>query len=138
MNTYRILADLVALLHLAYVGVVLIGMLLILVGVARGWRWVRNFWFRVIHLAMIALVVAQSLGGIICPLTTWEYQLRLRAGQSASSGSFIERLVQTLIFFDVPGWVFTVCYAVFGTAVLLTFILAPPRWPWRKATAKSR
>ena len=33
---------------------------------------VKNFWFRLIHFAMIALVVVQALFGIECPLTILE------------------------------------------------------------------
>jgi hypothetical protein len=32
-----------------------------------------------------------------------------------------------LLFFDAEPWVFTVCYTLFGLAVLATFVLAPPR-----------
>ena len=36
------------------------------------------------------------------------------------------------MFFSAPGWVFTTCYCLFGLLVVLTLLLAPPRWPWRK------
>ena len=52
----------------------------ILAGIALRWAWVRNFWFRTIHLAMIAVVVAESLCGIVCPLTDWEDRLREAGG----------------------------------------------------------
>ena len=97
------------------------------------WGWVRNFWFRVLHFLMIALVVAESLGGVVCPLTTWENQLRVMAGGTAHADTFVGRLVHDVMFFRAPPWVFTVCYCVFGAAVLLTLILAPPRRPWRAA-----
>ncbi len=137
MNTYRLLADLVVLLHSAYVAFVVGGMVLILVGVVRQWRWVRNPWFRVLHLLAIGLVVAESLGGAICPLTDWEYELRVAAGDEGVPGSFIGRLVHGAIYYDVPEWVLSVCYCVFGALVLLTLILAPPRWPWRKSAVKT-
>ncbi len=128
---YRILADLTVVIHFAYVAFVLVGFVLILVGLARKWRWVRNFWFRVVHLLTIVVVVAESLGGILCPLTTWENQLRVAAGDQGRPASFMARLVHDLLFFDAPPWVFTATYCVFGAAVLLTLILAPPRWPGR-------
>ena len=132
MNVYLLMADAVAAVHFAFVGFVVFGMLLILLGIARGWQWVRNFWFRAIHFLMIGVVVAESLGGVVCPLTDWEYQLRVMGGQQGRPGSFIGYWVHRLMFFDAPQWAFTTCYCLFGLAVFLTLVLAPPRRPWAK------
>ena len=131
MMLYPFLADVIAVVHSAWVVFVVLGMVLILVGIVRRWRWVRNFWFRIVHFLMIALVVAESLGGVLCPLTQWEYDLRVKAGQPGRPGSFVGRLVHDTIYFDAPEWMFTVVYCAFGAAVLATLILAPPRRPWR-------
>ena len=53
---YGLLADLVVIVHFAYVGFVVIGQLLILIGIVLRWQWIRNPWFRLIHLAMILIV----------------------------------------------------------------------------------
>jgi hypothetical protein len=132
MALYRLLAELILVVHLAYVAVVVIGMALILAGIARGWAWVRNFWFRAIHFAMIAVVAAESLAGVACPLTRWEFQLRVAGGGQGQAGSFIGRLVHALMFFGVPRWTFTVSYCLFALVVLATLILAPPRRPAKK------
>ena len=126
---YRILANLTMGIHCAYVAFVVVGLVLVLLGLALKWQWVRNFWFRVVHFLMIAVVVAESLGGIVCPLTNWEKQLRVAAGDPKEPGSFMGRLVHDVMFFEFPEWAFTTIYCVFGGAVLLTLILAPPRRP---------
>lgn len=131
MNLYRLLADTIVALHLAYVAFVVVGMGAILVGIVLRWSWVRNFWFRTIHLLMIGVVVAESLCGILCPLTEWEDQLREASGDPNEVGSFIGRWMHDLLFVQVPPWVLSICYVVFGLAVLAAFLLAPPRWPWR-------
>jgi hypothetical protein len=124
---YRLAADAVLVFHISYVGFVLVGFVLTVVGILARWNWVRNPWFRGLHLAAILLVVAESLGGIICPLTIWESELRQMAGQTAYRGDFIAQWLHDLLFFDAEPWVFTVCYTLFGLAVLATFVLAPPR-----------
>ena len=60
---YQLLADFVVLVHLGYVLFVIFGQLAILLGALRRWQWIRNFWFRVVHLAMIAIVVVEAVLG---------------------------------------------------------------------------
>lgn len=135
---YRAAADALVIFHAAYAATVVLGLVAILLGVALGWGWVRNFWFRLVHLSMIALVVAESLLGFTCPLTTWEKELRERAGQVQYEGEFLAAWVHELLFYEAPAWVFTTAYTLFGAAVLAAFLLAPPRWPWRKIATSSR
>src|SRR5437764_14821538 len=87
MNGYAILADAIVAAHVAYVSFVILGQLAILIGWPLGWKWIRNPWFRMIHLLMILIVVVESLPFVKyeCPLTTWEYELRVEAGQLAAN-----------------------------------------------------
>lgn len=130
----RALADLVLITHVAFVSFVVIGMLLIVVGGCRGWRWIRNPWFRAAHLGGIGIVVVQGWLGIICPLTIWEMALRERAGDAVYQETFIAHWLQRLIFFHAPIWVFVVCYTVFGLAVVGSWFLFRPR-PFKREGA---
>lgn len=125
---YAVAADLVVAAHFAYVGFVVLGLLLTLTGIASRWEWVRNPWFRGVHLAMILVVVAESWFGVTCPLTTWEKDLRRAAGQASYGGDFVGRWLHEVLFFELPPAVFTAIYMAFGVLVLATFVLAPPRW----------
>jgi hypothetical protein len=125
------LADLTVVIHAAYVSFVVFGLALILLGVVLRWNWVRNTWFRALHLIAIGIVVAESLAGIPCPLTVWEARLRQIAGQATYQGDFIGYWVHRMIFFRFEPWVFTLVYALFGLAVLAAFVLAPPDWSGR-------
>jgi hypothetical protein len=107
----------------------------ILLGLALGWGWVRNFWLRTLHLAAIAVVAAQALAGVNCPLTVLENHLRRQAGQQTYPGAFIGYWAHRLIFFEAAPWVFTLVYSLFGLAVLAAFVLGPPRWPWSAGPA---
>jgi polyferredoxin len=123
---YRALADVVVVAHASYVAFVLFGQLLILVGMLRHWRWIRNLPFRLVHLVAIVVVVLESWCGITCPLTTWERWSREAAGDVTYEGDFIANAVHAVLFYRASPWVFTVCYTVFGVIVLLSFVLAPP------------
>ena len=101
---YRILADLVVAIHLAVGVFIVLGMAAILLGIVLKWQWVRNFWFRIIHLLMIATVVVESILGVSCPLTDWEDKLREQAGETVEQGTFIGRLLHDILFWKVsPG-----------------------------------
>ncbi|MSU57459.1 MAG: DUF2784 domain-containing protein [Pedosphaera sp.] len=127
------LADLTLIAHAAFVAFVLIGLLLIWIGRFRGWSFVRNFWFRVAHLAAIGVVAAESLAGFGCPLTTWENQLHLLAGgEKTYQGSFIQHWLHQVMFFDWSETTFTLIYIGFFTAVALSLWIVPPRMPRRE------
>jgi hypothetical protein len=123
-----LLADLVLVVHVAFIAFVIFGLILTWIGWVRRWGWVRNLWFRLAHLAAIGVVAAQALFGIICPLTIWEYELRLLAGgEGRYAGSFIQHWPHQLIFFEAEGYVFTIAYVTFFLAVVLSFLVIPPR-----------
>jgi len=124
---YLIAADAILLLHALFVAFVVGGLILVFTGRAAGWSWVRNPWFRVLHVAAIAVVVIQSWLNVICPLTTFEMSLRSRAGDATYTGSFIAHWLETVLYFQAPAWVFMVCYTAFGTLVVASWFWVRPR-----------
>jgi len=113
--------------HVLFVAFVVLGLALILIGKLRDWAWVRNPLFRVAHLAAIGIVVLQSWLGVICPLTTWEMALRERAGAGVYSGSFVAHWLETILYYQAPAWVFTVCYTGFAAIVVASWFWVRPR-----------
>ena len=73
--TYHLEADLVVVIHAAYIAFVLLGFILIIVGFAMNWRWVHNMYFRAVQLAAILLVRLEALFGVPVPLTILEDRL---------------------------------------------------------------
>ena len=126
MEVYRLIADLVLTIHFAIVVFVVGGLPLIVVGNLRGWQFVNAWWFRLAHLAAIAIVVAQAWLGVVCPLTTLESWLRAQAGQAVYETSFIEHWLTRLLFYEAPAWVFTAIYTAFGLAVAAAWWRFPP------------
>lgn len=132
---YLMLADLVLIVHAAFVAFVIVGLLLIWVGRFCRWSFARNFWFRMTHLAAIGIVAAEALIGFVCPLTTWENRLRLLAGgDERYQGSFVQHWLHQVMFFDFNERVFTVLYLVFFAVVALSLWFVPPQWPRRFRT----
>ena len=119
----RWLADLILIVHFAFVLFITGGLLLIWMGAAGGWSWVRHFGFRVAHLAAICFVAAETLVGMACPLTVWEDALR---GTRAEE-SFVARWLRRLLYYSFPEWVFTTAYVLFALVVAATWYYVRPR-----------
>lgn len=127
---YSILADVVLLAHCSYVAFVVVGLVLIWIGFFLRWDFVRNFWFRLAHLAAIGVVVLESAFGVTCPLTTWEMKLRaLAGGGQYYQGSFLQHWIHRILFYQASEGVFLVIYAAFFGLVLLSFWIVKPHGP---------
>ena len=86
---YRLLTDLVVVLHFAFLLFVVGGGLL-----ARRYRWLIAP-----HLLAAAWgVYVEAMPGLICPLTPLENALALRAGGAGYRGSFIEHYLVPIIY----------------------------------------
>jgi hypothetical protein len=86
--TYRILADAVLVLHLAYIAFVMLGGLAVL-------RWPRLAW---LHLPAVLWGAGIAFAGGYCPLTPLENSLRVAGGGTGYEGSFIEQYLTALIY----------------------------------------
>jgi hypothetical protein len=126
MLIYRLLADMVLIAHLLIVLFVTGGLLLVVAGNLRGWNWVNLLWFRLAHLATIAIVAGEAWLGIECPLTTLEMWLRIRAHATTYAGGFIEHWLHALLFWEAPPWAFAAAYTAFGVAVAAAWWYFPP------------
>ena len=127
LTFFGLAADAILLVHALFVAFVVVGLLSIVIGYALGWSWVQNRWFRLLHLAAIALVVIQAWMGRLCPLTTLEMNLRRKAGEVDYPGSFIAHWLETALYYDAPGWVFVTAYTAFGIAVAASWYWLRPR-----------
>jgi uncharacterized protein with PQ loop repeat len=87
---YRYAADAVLLLHLAFIAFALLGALLTV--------WRRKVLF--LHLPVAAWGAFVELTGRICPLTSLENALRIKAGTAGYSESFVEHYLLPIIYPD--------------------------------------
>lgn len=88
MNAYRLAADLVVVVHLAFVAFVVFGGLLAL-------RWRRVPWA---HLPVALYGALIELVGWICPLTPLENRLRRAAGEAGYAGGFVEHYLLPVLY----------------------------------------
>ncbi|MEW8660815.1 MAG: DUF2784 domain-containing protein [Candidatus Thiodiazotropha sp.] len=132
-SIYLLAADAILLIHALFVAFVVFGLVVVYIGHGLSWAWVRDYWFRIVHLICIAIVVVQSWIGVLCPLTTWEMQLREKAGADSYTGSFIQHWLQRILYYEAPDWVFLLVYTIFGIIVFASWFIVRPI---RKRTGK--
>ena len=85
---WRLLADFVVIVHLAFVVFVFLGGLSAL-------RWHRMAW---VHLPAVAWGAYIQFSGQLCPLTPLENWLRTQGGESGYSTGFIEHYVMPVLY----------------------------------------
>ncbi|HET7163497.1 MAG TPA: DUF2784 domain-containing protein [Rhodanobacteraceae bacterium] len=114
-------------LHFAIIAFNVAGCMLAPIGAWRGWRWVRGFWWRLAHLASLAVVALQALLGRACFLTILEGDL---AGASHAQ-PLIAGWMERLIYLPLPLWIFAVAYVAVFAYVIALWVFVRPRVPWR-------
>jgi len=124
---YLLLADTILLLHVLIVVFNIFSLIFIFIGKVFSWHWIRNPWFRLVHLITISIVILLSWLNSICPLTSIEMTLRSKAGDTTYSGTFISHWLETILYYQAPSWVFALCYTLFGVLVILSWFMIPPR-----------
>ncbi|MGH8290972.1 MAG: DUF2784 domain-containing protein [Steroidobacteraceae bacterium] len=85
---WRILADLLVILHLAFTAFVIFGGFL-------AWKWRRVLF---VHLPALAWGFWVETSGQICPLTPLENHLRHLAGEAGYQGGFLDHYVVALLY----------------------------------------
>lgn len=120
--SFRVLADLVVLTHLAFIVFAVAGGLL-----ALRWPWVA--WVQVPSALWGAVI---ELRGWICPLTPLENGLRQRAGAAGYAGGFVEHYVLPIVY---PGSL-TPTVQVFLALLVVAANAVIYLWLWRRAARR--
>jgi len=114
------LADLVVVLHLAFIAFAIAGGLLAL-------RWRRA---PLLHLPAVAWSAFIEASGGVCPLTPLENQLRRSAGASGYTGGFVEHYVVPLVY--PVGLTPAIQLALAGAVVLVNLLVYALVWRRRR------
>lgn len=121
---YRAAADLVVLVHVAFVAFVVLGGVLV-------FRWPRARW---VHLPAALWGVLIEWTGGVCPLTPLEIALRRRGGEAGYAGGFVEHYVLPVLY---PNELTRPVQVALGAGVVLANVVIYGWW-WRRRAAQSR
>ncbi len=117
MGVYRILAFLMLVLHLLWLAWVIFGCLF-----TRGRRILR--W---VHIGCVIYGLGITLSPYPCPLTLAEHFFQSKAGAAPYTETFIERMVEWLVYPDVP-----LEWLTWGGVAVCTWILGVYAWRFHR------
>lgn len=117
------LADLVLTLHFAMAAFIALGLILVPCGAVMGWQWIRSRRLRLLHAGLMAVVAAEAVLGVVCPLTVLEAALR---GSTAPEWFWAHQLNRWL-YWDLPPGFFLLLYGACTVWVVWMWRLFPPR-----------
>ena len=134
---YKILADLVVLIHFAWILFILWGFILTACGsisvyVLRAakdrWRTFFDEWiFRTIHLGGIVYTAVLTVLGKHCPLTTLENILKEQYNTELTyPGSFVVHYIEKIFYPEANFLLFVIPTMIITAFTLLMFIIRPP------------
>jgi hypothetical protein len=107
----RVLADLLVVIHFAFVLFVLLGGMLV-------WR---HRWVAWLHIPAAVWGALIEFNSWVCPLTPWEQRLRACAGQTGYGGGFIDHYLLPVLY---PGALTPGIQDQLGLAVIAVNVLA--------------
>ena len=123
------IAEAILWFHVVVIAFNVFGLVAIPLGAWSGWKFVRVFWWRALHLGLLGIVALQAVLGRACFLTIWESDFLRRAGEAASNEPLIRRWVSQAIYWPLPLWFFAMLYVAVCAFTLLLWWLVPPWSP---------
>jgi Protein of Unknown function (DUF2784) len=96
------IAEAILWFHVVVIAFNVFGLVAIPLGAWSGWKFVRVFWWRALHLGLLVIVALQAVLGRACFLTIWESDFLRRAGEAASNEPLIRRWVSQAIYWPLP------------------------------------
>ena len=131
---YRILSDMLVVVHFLWILFMLTGFFMTLWAIiincafqrpSRFWDW----WiFRTIHLGGILYVAVLAVLEKYCPLTIWEYHLRTRYTPDLPyPDSFIARYIERLVYPSVHPLAIVIPTVFVAVFTIVVFVIRPPK-----------
>ena len=119
---FRLAADIIVFLHLAFIVFVILGGFLSL-------RWPKSILF---HLPAVLWGALIELTGGVCPLTPLEQQWRRMAGDSGYGGGFVDHYLIPVIY---PDWLDRPTQLTLGLMVVIVNLVVYGWlvWRWRRS-----
>ena len=116
------IADAFLLVHFCLAASITVGFFIIPIGYILHWNWVKSRNIRLLHLFLMGVITAETIVGLMCPLTILENMFR----NVDYTSSFISYWVAEILYWDLPREVFVLLYSLcFGWLLILWRVCSP-------------
>ena len=101
-----IFSEIVLLFHFCIFLFMILSFFLIPIGYYQKWTWVKNKYYRSIHLVLMGIIFMETILGFMCPLTILENFLR----NDTEINNKITHIIHQIMYWDLPSYQFIILY----------------------------
>ena len=101
-----IFSEIVLLFHFCIFLFIILSFILIPLGYYQKWEWVKNKYYRLIHLVLMGIVFIETILGFMCPLTILENFLR----NDIEINNKITKIIHQIMYWGLPTYQFIILY----------------------------
>ncbi len=99
-------SEIVLLFHFSIFLFIILSFILIPLGYHKKWKWVKNKYYRLIHLILMGIIFIETILGFMCPLTILENFLR----NDIEINNKITQIIHQVMYWDLPTYQFIILY----------------------------
>ena len=99
-------SEIVLLFHFCIFLFVILSFFLIPFGYYQKWEWVKNKYYRLIHLVLMGIIFIETILGFMCPLTILENFLR----NDIEINNKITQIIHQVMYWNLTTYQFTILY----------------------------
>ena len=117
-----IFSEIVLLFHFSIFLFMILSFILIPLGYHKKWKWVKNKYYRLIHLVLMGIIFIETILGFMCPLTILENFLR----NDIKINNKITQIIHQIMYCDLPTYQFITLYLLsLSYLIFLWFFFKP-------------
>ena len=117
-----IFSEIVLLFHFCIFLFMILSFFLIPIGYYQKWKWVKNKYYRSMHIILMGIISIETILGFMCPFTILENYLR---DDIKVDNKFTE-IVHQILYWDLPNYQFIILYLFsFSYLIFLWFFFKP-------------
>ena len=115
-------SEIVLLFHFCIFLFILLSFFLIPFGYYQKWKWVKNKYYRLIHLVLMGIIFIETILGFMCPLTILENFLR----NDIEVDNNLTQIIHQIMYWNLPNYQFIILYILsFSYLIFLWFFFKP-------------
>ena len=117
-------SEIVLLFHFCIFLFMILSFFLIPIGYYQKWKWVKNKYYRLIHLILMGIIFIETTLGFMCPLTTLENFLR----NDTEINNKITQIIHQIMYWDLPTYQFIILYLLSLLYLIFLWIFFKPEF----------